>query len=330
MEAIIRLENMTKAYRGVPAIRNVNFELRKGEIHALLGENGAGKSTLTKIMAGAVEASSGTMYHHGRAVRYASPHAALEAGIAMVFQETSLVPSMTVAQNLYLGSESFLNRLRGTYISAQQFLQSLNFPVDPTAIVETLGAAKRQMVEIARAVHHNAEVIIFDEPTAALTPEEKRHFFALVRRLKANGVSIVFISHALEEALLLADRITILRDGELVSSGETASYDRDKIIAAMVGRTLSAELYRKRDPGQLQAARQEGAVGAGHLDEQDRAQQFLLGVRGPDHRRVRADRLRPHRDVQGGSRHLQARLPARRRRSSSTTGRSATTCRARR
>ena len=156
------------------------------------------------------------MFHHGRPVHYASPHAALEAGIAMVFQETSLVPSMTVAQNLYLGSESFLNRLRGIYISAQQFLQSLNFPVDPTAIVETLGAAKRQMVEIARAVHHNAEVIIFDEPTAALTPEEKRHFFALVRRLKANGVSIVFISHALEEALLLADRITILRDGELV------------------------------------------------------------------------------------------------------------------
>jgi simple sugar transport system ATP-binding protein len=251
MDAIIRLEDVTKAYRGVPAIRNVNFELRKGEIHALLGENGAGKSTLTKIMAGAVEASSGTMYHRGRAVRYASPHAALEAGIAMVFQETSLVPSMTVAQNLYLGSESFLNRLRGTYISAQQFLQSLNFPVDPTAIVETLGAAKRQMVEIARAVHHNAEVIIFDEPTASLTPEEKRHFFALVRRLKANGVSIVFISHALEEALLLADRITILRDGELVSSGETASYDREKIIAAMVGRTLSAELYRKRDPAQI-------------------------------------------------------------------------------
>ena len=103
----------------------------------------------------------------------------------MVFQETSLVPSMTVAQNLYLGDEKFLNRLRGIYISAQQFLQSLNFPVDPTAMVATLGAAKRQMVEIARAVHHNAEVIIFDEPTATLTPEEKRHFFALMRRLKA-------------------------------------------------------------------------------------------------------------------------------------------------
>jgi len=251
METIVRLEGVTKAYRGVPAVKNVTFDLRKGEIHALLGENGAGKSTLTKVIAGVVEATSGTMIHHGQEVSYKTPNEALEAGIAMVFQETSLVPSMTVAQNLYPGAEKFLNRLRGTYISAQQFLQSLNFPVDPTAMVETLGAAKKQMVEIARAVHHNAEIIIFDEPTATLTPEEKRHFFALVRRLKARGVSIVFISHALEEALLLSDRITILRDGELVASGETKEFDREKIIAAMVGRTLSAELYRQRDEAKL-------------------------------------------------------------------------------
>jgi simple sugar transport system ATP-binding protein len=254
METIIRLEKVTKAYRGVPAIKDIDFDLRKGEIHALLGENGAGKSTLTKVIAGVVEASSGRMFHHGKERSFASPYEALEAGIAMVFQETSLVPSMTVAQNLYLGSESFLNRLRGTYISAQQFLQSLNFPVDPAAMVETLGAAKRQMVEIARAVHHNAEIIIFDEPTASLTPEEKRHFFALIRRLKAAGVSIVFISHALEEALLIADRITVLRDGELVATGDTAEFDRDRIIAAMVGRNLSSELYHKRDETQLRAA----------------------------------------------------------------------------
>ncbi|MBZ9670692.1 sugar ABC transporter ATP-binding protein [Mesorhizobium sp. ES1-3] len=251
MEPIVRLENVTKNYRGVPAVKNVTFELRKGEIHALLGENGAGKSTLTKIIAGVVNATSGKMFHKGREIAYASPHAALEAGIAMVFQETSLVPSMTVAQNLYLGTEKFLNRLRGTYISAQQFLQSLNFPVDPNAMVATLGAAKRQMVEIARAVHHNAEIIIFDEPTATLTPEEKRHFFALIRRLKANGVSIVFISHALEEALMIADRITILRDGELVITDDTSAFDRDKIVAAMVGRTLSGQIYRQRDEARL-------------------------------------------------------------------------------
>ncbi|MER9424036.1 sugar ABC transporter ATP-binding protein [Mesorhizobium sp. M0317] len=254
MEPIVRLENVTKNYRGVPAVRQVSFELRKGEIHALLGENGAGKSTLTKIIAGVVDATSGKMFHKGREIAYASPHAALEAGIAMVFQETSLVPSMTVAQNLYLGTEKFLNRLRGTYISAQQFLQSLNFPVDPNAVVATLGAAKRQMVEIARAVHHNAEIIIFDEPTATLTPEEKRHFFALIRRLKANGVSIIFISHALEEALMIADRITILRDGELVITDDNSAFDRDKIVAAMVGRTLSGQIYRQRDEARLRKA----------------------------------------------------------------------------
>ncbi|AZO44146.1 sugar ABC transporter ATP-binding protein [Mesorhizobium sp. M7D.F.Ca.US.005.01.1.1] len=254
MEPIVRLENVTKNYRGVPAVKNVSFELRKGEIHALLGENGAGKSTLTKIIAGVVDATSGKMFYKGREIAYASPHAALEAGIAMVFQETSLVPSMTVAQNLYLGTEKFLNRLRGTYISAQQFLQSLNFPVDPNAMVATLGAAKRQMVEIARAVHHNADIIIFDEPTATLTPEEKRHFFALIRRLKASGVSIVFISHALEEALDIADRITILRDGELVITDDTSAFDRDRIVAAMVGRTLSGQIYRQRDEAKLRKA----------------------------------------------------------------------------
>jgi len=248
---ILRMEKVTKTYRSVPAVKDLDFELREGEIHALVGENGAGKSTLTKIMAGAVEPSAGRMVYQGRETRFATPHEALRAGIAMVFQETSLVPSMTVAQNLYLGSESFLNRLSGTYISAQQFLQSLNFPVDPTALVETLGAAKRQMVEIARAVHHDARVIIFDEPTASLTPEEKRHFFALLRRLKTQGVSIVFISHALEEALLISDRITILRDGQLVATGDTSEFNRDKIIAAMVGRALSGELYRKRDTEHL-------------------------------------------------------------------------------
>jgi simple sugar transport system ATP-binding protein len=179
-------------------------------------------------------------------VRFASPFEALQNGIAMVFQETSLVPSMTVAQNIYLGEEKFLNRLRGIYIAAQQFLQSLNFTVDPTATVATLGAAKRQMVEIARAVHHKADVIIFDEPTATLTPEEKRHFFALMKRLKASDVSIIFITHALEEALAHADRISILRDGELVDSGASADFDRDKVVRAMVGRSLTGEIYNRR------------------------------------------------------------------------------------
>ena len=177
---IVELRQATKKYAGVPAIEDVDFALLPGEIHTLVGENGAGKSTLTKIMAGVVPLTSGQMLIEGREVRPETPVQALHLGIAMVFQETSLVPTMTVAQNLFLGQERFFNRLRGIYIAAQQFLQTLQFDVDPTATVSLLGAAKKQMVEIARAVLHKAKVIIFDEPTASLTPEEKKYFFDLV------------------------------------------------------------------------------------------------------------------------------------------------------
>ena len=240
---VVELRNVTKEFHGNPAIKNVTFELHAGEIHSLLGENGAGKSTLTKMIAGVHEPTQGKIYYLGKEVHFKSPQEALEAGIAMVFQETSLVPSLTVAQNIELGNEKLLNRLRGLYISSQQFLQSLSFDVDPTALVSSLGAAKKQMVEIARAVRHNAKVIIFDEPTATLTPEEKYHFFDLVNRLKDKGVSIIFISHALEEALQVSDRITILRDGEHVITDVVGAFDRDSIIRHMVGRTLTSTIY---------------------------------------------------------------------------------------
>jgi len=242
----LSLRKATKLYAGVPAIDGVDFDLRRGEIHALVGENGAGKSTLTKVMAGVVTLTSGTMTIDGADVAPRTPLEARNLGIAMVFQENSLVPTMTVAQSLFLGQEKFYNRLRGIYIAAQQFLQSLNFDVTPTATVGGLGAAKKQMVEIARAVLHRAKVIIFDEPTASLTPEEKKYFFDLVRDLKKRGVSIVFISHALEEALLLADRITVLRDGKHVVTDHAAKFDRAAIIQAMVGRDLSNTLYGSR------------------------------------------------------------------------------------
>ncbi|MBR0752402.1 sugar ABC transporter ATP-binding protein [Bradyrhizobium jicamae] len=245
-DLVLSLSKATKLYAGVPAIDGVDFDLRRGEIHALVGENGAGKSTLTKVMAGVVTLTAGGMTVDGVAVAPRTPLEARNLGIAMVFQENSLVPTMTVAQNLFLGQEKFYNRLRGIYIAAQQFLQSLNFDVTPTATVGGLGAAKKQMVEIARAVLHKAKVIIFDEPTATLTPEEKKYFFDLVRDLKKRGVSIIFISHALEEALLLADRITVLRDGKHVVTDDASKFDRARIVQAMVGRDLSNTLYGAR------------------------------------------------------------------------------------
>lgn len=238
---MIRMTGMIKRYGSVAAIDGVDFELGEGEIHSLLGENGAGKSTLTKMLSGVATPTEGVIELDGRQVSFANPAEAMRAGINMVYQENSLVPSMSVAQNLFMGEEKLFNRLRPLYISAQQFLQSLNFNVDPWASVSTLGVAQRQMVEIARAVRKNARVIVFDEPTASLTPEEKHHFFNLIRRLKHDGVSIIFISHALEEALDISDRITILRDGKLVETGDAKDFDRARIIAGMVGREAGIE-----------------------------------------------------------------------------------------
>ncbi|WP_158814769.1 sugar ABC transporter ATP-binding protein [Methylocapsa sp. S129] len=252
---LVEMRSVTKRYAGVAAVEDVDFSVRAGEVHALLGENGAGKSTLTKVLAGVTAPTSGEVLVDGTAVSFATPADALARGINMVFQENSLVPSMTVAQNLFLGDEKFFNRLRNLYIAAQQFLQSLNFNVDPWATVASLGVAKKQMVEIARAVRHNARLIVFDEPTASLTPEEKRHFFALVRRLTAKGVAIVFISHALEEALEISERITVLRDGRLIATGPTREFDRNRIVSAMVGRSLVNEGL---DPRTRRSARAPG------------------------------------------------------------------------
>jgi simple sugar transport system ATP-binding protein len=246
---ILVMRDVTKEFHGVAAIKGVTFTLREGECHALLGENGAGKSTLTKLLSGIISPTRGEILIEGQKTTIDSPVAARRLGIVMVFQETSLVPSMSVAQNLFLGDEKAFNRMRPLNIAAQVFLNSLNFDVDPLATVATLGAAKRQMVEIARAVRQMARIIIFDEPTASLTPEEKGHFFALIERLRARGISVIFISHALEEALTIADRITILRDGELVVTDEAAAFDRDRIVRSMVGRSLSSALYgRDRRP----------------------------------------------------------------------------------
>lgn len=238
-EPVLQIMAGSKVYGGVHAIDQVDFDVKPGEIHALLGENGAGKSTLCKAIAGAVQLSSGDYILNGQNVSFASPGDALKAGIAMVYQETSLVPSMTVAQNLELGMEKLVTVYRKINIAAQQSQQALNFNVDPLALVETLGTAKRQMVEIARAVRHNAKIIIFDEPTASLTPEEIQHLFHLLKRLRSEGVAIIFISHALEEALAIADRMTILRDGKLVATQPARELDRAKIVQMMVGREVS-------------------------------------------------------------------------------------------
>jgi len=242
-EPVLRISNGSKIYGGVHAIEGVNFDLYPGEVHALVGENGAGKSTLCKAIAGAINLTSGDYSLDGKPANFEQPRDALDAGICMVYQETSLVPTMTAAQNIELGNEKLLTRFRTLNIQAQQLLQSLNFHVDPATPVALLGTAKKQMVEIARAIYNKARIIIFDEPTASLTPEEIVHFFHLVRDLRARGVAIIYISHALEESLQIADRITVLRDGKLVITAPARQLTRDALVQHMVGREVAQAVY---------------------------------------------------------------------------------------
>jgi ABC-type sugar transport system ATPase subunit len=244
-KAVLRVVGGSKIYGGVHAIEGVDFDLFPGEVHALVGENGAGKSTLCKAIAGAIRLTSGDIYVDGKLVDFEQPRDALAAGICMVYQETSLVPTMTAAQNIELGNEKLLTRFRTLNIQAQQLLQSLNFHVDPATPVALLGTAKKQMVEIARAIYNKARIIIFDEPTASLTPEEIVHFFHLVRDLRARGVAIIYISHALEESLQIADRITVLRDGRLVITAPAKSLNRDALVQHMVGRQVAQTIYQR-------------------------------------------------------------------------------------
>jgi ABC-type sugar transport system ATPase subunit len=242
-EPVLKVVNGSKIYGGVHAIEGVNFDLFSGEVHALVGENGAGKSTLCKAIAGAIGLTAGEICVDGKAVSFEQPRDALASGICMVYQETSLVPTMTAAQNIELGNEKLLTRFRTLNIQAQQLLQSLNFHVDPATPVGLLGTAKKQMVEIARAIYNKARIIIFDEPTASLTPEEIVHFFNLVRDLRARGVAIIYISHALEESLQIADRITVLRDGRLVITASARSLTREALVQHMVGRQVAQSVY---------------------------------------------------------------------------------------
>jgi simple sugar transport system ATP-binding protein len=235
---IISLENATKTYGGIAALAEANFELYPGEIHALVGENGAGKSTLCKLIAGVIAPTEGVLRVDGEAVSFSAPKDASQRGISMVYQETSLVPQLTVAQNIVLGREQAFNSVRKVRSVARQVLQRLNFKVDPSQLAGSLSAAKRQMVEIARAVLNEARVIILDEPTAALTPEETDHLFDLMKSLQRSGVAMIFISHALEEALSHADRISVLRNGRMTVTGPASDFDRARLIRHMIGDEL--------------------------------------------------------------------------------------------
>lgn len=241
-DVVLAGEGIVKRYPGVLALDQVNFAVRTGEVHGLIGENGAGKSTLMKILAGAAQADEGLIRLDGEPVQFANPRAALDLGIALVHQELNLVPHLSVAENIFLGRElvsSFgLIRSQAQNELSRRLLADLDDTIDPCTEVYRLRVGQQQVVEIAKALNSKARVIFMDEPTSALSDQEVESLFRLIRSLQDTGVSIVYVSHRLDELLSITDRITVLRDGRFVETLKTADTDRDTIVRLMIGRQL--------------------------------------------------------------------------------------------
>ena len=238
---LLRMEAVSKSFPGVQALEDVNLEVRGGEILGLIGQNGAGKSTLMKILSGVYSVDRGTVAINGRPVQIRDPHHAQQLGISIIYQELNLMPNLSVMENILIGREPgppiFVNRRQSQH-QTQAILDHLGLTVRPTAIVRNLSVAEQQMVEIAKAVSREAQVIIMDEPTSALSETEVESLFGIMRELKNNGLGVIFISHRLEEVLHICDRVTVLRDGKHVGDVAVAGTDKDELIRMMVGRSL--------------------------------------------------------------------------------------------
>lgn len=241
------MEHITKAFPGVKALDDVSFELKSGEVMALLGENGAGKSTLMKILSGVYEKDSGTIKILGKEYDNLTPGSAIEAGVAIIHQELNMCKDLNVTENMFLGREHVngivLNNSEMESV-AKKYLDELGVDIDPRETVGNLPVSKQQMIEIAKALSVNAKILIMDEPTSALTSREIKELFSIIKRLKSQGCGIVYISHRLEELSHITDRVTIMRDGKYITSGEFQSFTMDEIIANMVGREIKEKFPR--------------------------------------------------------------------------------------
>lgn len=241
-EVLVLMEGIDKSFPGVHALNQCRFELKAGEVHALVGENGAGKSTLMKVLAGIYNKDAGHIHYKGAEVEIPNPKAALHLGISIIHQELNLMPHLTVAQNMFVGREP---RKAGFILDedeinerTRQVLEMMHLKLDPRARVSGLTVATQQMVEIAKALSYNSQVLIMDEPTAALTETEIDELFRITRELRDRGVGIVHISHRMEELKQISDRVTVMRDGHYIDTVNTKDITIDRIISMMVGRTI--------------------------------------------------------------------------------------------
>lgn len=248
MSEILSVQNITKKFPGVLALSNVSFSLQEGEIHALVGANGAGKSTLIKTLAGVHIPDSGTIFWRGEPVQFKTPVEAMNTGIAVIYQEFNLFPDLDIAKNIFFGRE--FKKKNGlvdwdrVHKEAQTVIDNFDLGLDVTKTVRELSVAQQQMVEIAKALSHDAKVLIMDEPTATLTMHEVAQLFEIINRLREKGVSIIYISHRLDEVLQISDRLTVLRNGKVIDGAETKSVSKDWIINRMVGSSINSAIQK--------------------------------------------------------------------------------------
>jgi len=247
---IVEMQQISKAFPGVQALDMVDFTCTAGEVHAVVGENGAGKSTLMKILSGAYKPDSGSIIYRGEKISFTSPRDAQRHGIAIIYQEFNLLPDLTVAENIFLGREpqkkmGFIDNAQ-LYERSEGLLKGLGMSLDLYALVAELGVAKQQMVEIAKALSQNADVIMMDEPSAVVSGKELESLFSIIRSLKENGKTVIYISHRIDEIFHIAERATVLKDGKLVGTVNTSDVDKAEIIRMMVGRNLSETFPPRR------------------------------------------------------------------------------------
>jgi ABC-type sugar transport system ATPase subunit len=240
---MLRVSGISKSFPGVKALNRVDFSLRKGEIHALVGENGAGKSTLMNILSGVIPQDEGKLLIDQKIQKFNGPLDAVKAGIGIVFQELSLIQNLSVAENLFAGRQKtnfagFID-FRNLYARTRELLSAFSESLDPRTPVKNLSIAKQQVVEILKAVSHNPKILILDEPTSSLTHKEIDKLFKLLEEMKTNGISIIYISHHIQEIFRIADRVTVLRDGKYIATRNVAEIDEPEVISMMVGRKIT-------------------------------------------------------------------------------------------
>lgn len=266
MPAILEVDGLRKSFSGVPALVDGRFRLEAGSVHALCGGNGAGKSTFLKIVMGILDRDAGTIRRNGREIDFSGPAEALKNGIAIVEQELAPVPAMTVAENIYMGREPLrsLGRIDFATLNrqTQELLDGFGFAIRATDLMMDLTVAQTQLVEIAKALSHDAEVIILDEPTSALGEAEAEHLFEAIATLKARGKGVIYVSHRLSEIFSIADSYTVFRDGRFVDSGAIADITKDQLIQLIVGRPLAEEFIKENVPTDRVALKVEGLAAA--------------------------------------------------------------------